>query len=222
MWWRYAITGVIWLSIILFLPVLLILTLPLYLLWIRPWQLRWGASGEEVKRAMPGDDIVRNPHFIATRGVTVNAPPEKIWPWLVQMGCLRAGWYSYDWVDNLGFHSSERIIPEFQQIQEGDSIPFSPDGKMAMWVESYKTNHWILWTGAKGESTWFWGLYPTGENSTRMLTRLRVHYDLKLPWLIYYVLFDAGDIVMMRKAMLGIKRRAEGTPCSRCMVKSMQ
>ena len=73
-----------------------------YLRFIRPWQLRWGATDEEVARAMPGDDVVKHPTFDATRAVTIQARPEEIWPWLVQMGVKRAGWYSYDWLDNLG------------------------------------------------------------------------------------------------------------------------
>jgi len=89
-----------------------------------------GATDEEVNRAMPGDDIVSDPSFNATRVVTVNAPPKAIWPWLVQIGCKRAGWYSYDWVDNLGIPSAERIIPEFQLFELDQLIPFSPNGKM--------------------------------------------------------------------------------------------
>jgi hypothetical protein len=85
-----------------------------YLRFIRPWQLRWGATDEEVARAIPGDDVVKSPTFHATRGVTVQARPEEIWPWLLQMGVTRAGWYSYDLFDNLGKPSAERIIPELQ------------------------------------------------------------------------------------------------------------
>jgi len=91
--------------------------LSVYLLLIRPWQLRWGATDEEVVRTMPGDDIVKHPTFNATRAVTINARPEAIWPWLVQMGMARAGWYSYDWIDNLGRPSAERLIPELQHLE---------------------------------------------------------------------------------------------------------
>ena len=66
-------------------------SLGVYLRLIRPWQLRWGATDEEVAPAMPGDDVVKSPTFNATRGVTVQARPEEIWPWLVQMGVTRAG-----------------------------------------------------------------------------------------------------------------------------------
>ena len=209
MGWRYIITGILWLFIFLLLPLLLILTLPLYLLWFRPWQLRWGASNQEVERAMPGDPIVQRPTFNATRAVTVQGRPEDIWPWIIQIGCRRAGWYSYDWIDNLGFPSSQRILPEFQKLEEGDLIPFSPDGKMGMRVKEMKSNRFMLWTDAKGEATWCWGLYPTGETCTRLITRLRVHYNWKSPMILYYIIQDVGDILMMRKCLLGIKRRAQ-------------
>ena len=82
-----------------------------YLRVIRPWQLRWGATNEEVARAMPGDDVVKRPTFNATRAVTIQARPEEIWPWLVQIGVTRAGWYSYDWLDNLGKPSAAAHPP---------------------------------------------------------------------------------------------------------------
>src|SRR4051794_5470718 len=73
---------------------------PLYMLAIRPWHLRWGASDKEVQRPMPGDDICMNPHLDSTRAVTVHATAEEIWPWIVQLGRGRGGWYSYDFIDN--------------------------------------------------------------------------------------------------------------------------
>jgi hypothetical protein len=72
---------------------------------------------------MPGDEILEAPELNATRAVTVRAPPEKIWPWIVQMGDGRAGFYAYDWFDNSGRPSATRIIPELQELEAGDSIP---------------------------------------------------------------------------------------------------
>ncbi len=116
------------------LAVLGAVAIGVYLRFIRPWQLRWGATDEEVARAMPGDEVVTSPMFNATRGVTINAQPEEIRPWLVQIGCKRAGWYSYDWIDNLGIPSANRIVPELQHLEVGDLIPFSPDGKQGCHV----------------------------------------------------------------------------------------
>jgi hypothetical protein len=185
-----------------------------YLRWIRPWQLRWGATDEEVSRLMPGDDIVSHPTFDATRGVSIQASPEEIWPWIVQIGMRRAGWYSYDWIDNLGKPSAERIIPELQNIKAGDIIPMSPDGKMGLWVKDFVPNQWMLWWDKTGDTTWAWGLYPAGENSTRLVTRVRMHYNWLSPSILFSLAIDVGDIVMMRKCMLGIKRRAESLSAS--------
>ena len=109
-----------------------------YLLFIRPWQLRWGATDEELDRPMPGDEIVERPTFNATRAVTIAARPEEIWPWIVQMGVTRAGWYSYDLLDNLGRPSAQGIFPQLQNPMIGDVIPMSPDGKQGMYVKDFE------------------------------------------------------------------------------------
>ena len=101
-----------------------------YLGVVRPWQLTWGATDAEVLRPLPGDDFLLHPTFDATRAVTINAGPERIWPWIVQIGLGRAGWYSYDLIDNLGRASADEILPEFQDLEVGDLIPISPDGKL--------------------------------------------------------------------------------------------
>lgn len=186
-----------------------VVALAVYLVAIRPWQLRWGATDEEVARRMSGDDIVKHPSFVATRGVTVRAKPADIWPWILQIGSRRAGFYSIDWMDNAGIPSAERIIPELQQMNIGDFVPMTPDGKNGMWVKDAETLAYMLWWDKKGNSTWLWQLSPLDDKQTRLITRLRVLYDWTLPWVIYYMLQEVGDIVMMRKCMLGIKRRAE-------------
>jgi hypothetical protein len=180
-----------------------------YLRFIRPWQLRWGATDEEVAHTMSGDDVVKHPTFNATRAVTVQARPEEIWPWLVQIGCNRAGWYSYDWLDNLGTPSARHIVSELQHLEVGDLVPFSPDGKQGMWVRAFEVNRRMLWVAKEDQGTWSWDLYPQDESHTRLITRNRVRYTWRLPWVLYYLLQDVGDIVMMRKCMLGIKQRAE-------------
>jgi hypothetical protein len=183
--------------------------LALYLAWIRPWQLRWGATHEEVERTRPGDEVVKQPTFNATRAITVTAKPAEIWPWLLQLGSKRAGFYSYDWIDNAGLPSSDRILPEFQQLSSGDFIPMTPDGKQGMWVKDFKPNEYILWWDKKGNATWLWQLSPLDGAGTRLSTRLRVKYDWTPPWVFYYLVQDVGDIVMMRKCLMGIKRRVE-------------
>lgn len=180
-----------------------------YLRFIRPWQLRWGATGEEVARTMHGDDVVNHPTFNATRAVTILARPEDIWPWLVQIGVKRAGWYSYDWLDNLGIPSAQCILPQFQHVAVGDLIPISPDGKQGMYVKAFEPNQWMLWWDNKGETTWYWGLYPQDDSQTRLITRVRMRYTWTSPMALFNLLVEFADIVMMRKCMLGIKQRAE-------------
>jgi hypothetical protein len=180
-----------------------------YMRYIRPWQLRWGATDVEVARDMPGDEIVADPTFDATRAVTVDATPEDIWPWIVQMGFGRAGWYSYDWIDNLGRPSARVILPELQRIDVGDMIPIDPREKHGFRVKGFVPNEWMLWGDGHGKITWCWGLYPIDDRSTRLVTRVKVKYDWLNPTMLFNMVFDVGDIVMMRKCLIGIRERAE-------------
>ena len=183
------------------------LTLALYLLWIRPWQLRWGTTGDEASRPMPGDGLVPRPHFIATRAVTVHAPPEAIYPWIRQIGFGRAGWYSYDWLDNFGRPSAEEILPQFQERKVGDLVPVYD--KIGFHVEAMEPPHWILWVGEGRYTTWLWICIPQPDSTTRLITRVRSHYRWLHPTILFSMLIEFTDIIMMRKCLLGIKRRAE-------------
>jgi hypothetical protein len=193
---------------------ILLVFVPVYLAFLRPWQLRWGATDDEVKRSMPGDEVVSTPSFNATRAVTIHAPAENIYPWIVQMGVTRAGWYSYDLLDNLGKRSAENILAEHQNLRVGDVIPMSPDGKQGMIVKGFSENNWMLWWDNKGDSTWVWGIFPDGETSFRLVTRVRMKYRWTLLAVPFNMLVEFFDIVMMRKCMLGIKRRAEAMTTS--------
>ncbi|HYY98397.1 MAG TPA: hypothetical protein VE642_07400, partial [Pyrinomonadaceae bacterium] len=100
-----------------------------YVLRVRPWHLRWGATDEELRERLPGDELVPSPNVEATHAVTVEAPVEEVWPWLVQMGQDRGGFYSYTWLENLvgcRMRNAGRIIPEFQQLQAGDAVRLHP------------------------------------------------------------------------------------------------
>ena len=179
-----------------------------YMLAFRPWQLRWGATDEEVERAMPGDDVVADPDLDATRGLTVQAPPEDIWPWLVQIGYRRAGFYSYDRLDNAGIPSAERILPEYQDLKVGDDVPI--DRVHRMKVVALEPNREMAWSLPGRGFTWAWGLYPEGEGRTRLVSRIRMKYVWKWPVILGYFMIDVGDFIMMQKCMREIKRRAEG------------
>jgi hypothetical protein len=181
----------------------------IYIFIIRPWHLNWGATKRETEFSLPGDDLVKKPDFNATRGITIAASPDETWKWIIQIGSKRAGWYSIDWMDNAGIKSSDEILPEFQKIEVGQFIPFTPDQKNGMWVKEFKQNEFILWTDKKGNATWLWYLYINDHSETRLITRLRTKYTWKSIWILYYLIYDFGDIVMMKKCMKGIKKRAE-------------
>ena len=179
----------------------------------RPWQLKWGATRNEITAKMPGDDLVPAPIFNATRAVTIEAPPEAIWPWLVQIGFGRAGWYSYDLLDNLGRASADRILPEFQHVEVGDLVPLGPGGDSGMRIKAFEPNRWMLWWDRKIQRTsWAWALDAMPDGRTRLVTRVRArpswHHPTTVMWL---VLTEVADFPMMRRCLLGIKRRAEVT-----------
>ncbi|MCP4201115.1 MAG: hypothetical protein GY769_04195 [bacterium] len=181
----------------------------------RPWQRNWGSTEQEVNRRMPGDEIIAAPTFIATRAVTIRGRPKTIWPWIVQIGYKRAGFYSWDRLDNDGIPSAERILPEFQNLATGDQIPLSEDAD-AQVRELTPNRSLLLLYGHDSDSdevfTWAWGLYPLDREHTRLVTRLRWRPHGPFAPL----LLDAVEIVMMRKCLLGIKRRVEAsTPSQR-------
>ncbi|MGZ4206971.1 MAG: hypothetical protein ACXVQ6_03625 [Actinomycetota bacterium] len=177
----------------------------------RRWHLRWGATHSEVAMKLPGDDICEEPNFNFTRAITVGARPEEVWPWLVQIGFGRAGWYSYDVLDNLARPSADRIIPEFQNIAVGDWVPMgpgAPNDTTAMRVQAFEPNEWLLWTNKTG--SWVWALQPIDDEHTRLVTRGRLRYSWGSPWLISeLILMEIGDFPMMRRLLLNVKRRAE-------------
>lgn len=186
-----------------------------YLRVVRPWHLRWGATDEELARAWPGDAEVPQPTLAATRAVTIQARPEEVWPWLVQIGKGRAGFYSYMWIENLmglGIKNVDHILPEFQNLKAGDQIPdLGP-------VTAVVPNHFLLLAGHErwGDLSWLLAVEPHGDAQTRLISRSRYHLrwgtllrSLPLQLLPFFLLFEPGEFVMLRKMLLGIERRAE-------------
>jgi hypothetical protein len=186
----------------------LFLFAPLY----RHWHVRWGATDAEIAAPMPGDQLVDHPSFSATRAITIDAPPEDVWPWLAQIGHGKAGFYSYDLFDNAGRPSASRILPEYQHPAIGDWVPMASkvNETTAFKIKELAPNRSMLWE--KPHSTWAWKLEPLPDSRTRLVTRLKDRY----PWradpanaLLSLILFEFGDFPMMRKLLLGVKRRAE-------------
>jgi hypothetical protein len=185
------------------------LTAPLY----RRRHLYWGASPSEIADDFPGDDILPHAQYRPTRAITIDAPPEAVWPWLVQVGCRRAGFYSNDLLDNLGRPSARSIVPELQRLETGQWVPMSPSSSptdlTAFKVHSFEVNRWLLWS--KPDSTWVWRLTSTDDGGTRLVTRIHAVYDWKHPLtaILGVVLMEFGDFAMLRRMLRGIKERAE-------------
>jgi hypothetical protein len=181
-----------------------------YVRYGRPWQLTWGATPDEVTRPLPGDDLVARPTFNATRAITIAAAPEEIWAWLVQVGVTRAGWYSYDVLDNFMRPSAERIIPELQHLAPGDVMGMSPDGKQGIEVHALDPPRSMVWATLP-DTTWVWQLDARPDGSTRLLTRVRSRYRWRSPSIAFSMLLEFADIWMMRKMLLNLRERAEGS-----------
>jgi hypothetical protein len=178
-----------------------------------PWR-KWGATEEEAKRLMPGDDEVKQPIQFTTRAVTVKARAADIWPWLVQMGYQRGGMYSYDRIDRilgiLDRPSADRIIPEFQHLKVGDVIPM---GKPPSWpVKAIELNRMLLIVikEPKSEVTWCFMLDEIADGQTRLVLRIKNRVVTPVIFLVLPIMF-IGEFLMVRKMLLGIKKRAEST-----------
>jgi hypothetical protein len=171
---------------------------------LRPWHTRWGATAQEARSAMPGDEYFPRAQFQATRAITIDAPPCEVWPWIVQVGYGRAGFYSYDLLDSLGRPSAERIVSELQAVKMGDWVPMSPkvSDATAFKVDSFEAPVRLVWR--KPDSTWSWRLDPAGSG-TRLVTRVRVVYDWRKPGMALFSVFliEFGDFAMMRRMLKG-------------------
>ncbi len=142
-----------------------------YLVW-RPRMLRWGVTAEEASESLPGADHTAHPRVQSTRAVTIDAPPERVWPWLMQMGIGRAGFYTHDWVERLlfharyvdGRHSATRIHPELPPLKVGDSVPMGA-GVFAPVFEVEPYRHLVA------QETYV--LRPLPDGKTRLIARYR-------------------------------------------------
>ena len=185
----------------------------IYIRAIRPRQMHWGATPEEASRPLPYDDLVANPTWNSTRAVTVEATPEQIWPWLVQVGWGRAGYYGYDLIDNGGKPSAWEILHEHQHLEIGTKFPMSP--VTAMYCRAFERPRWLLLRMGNAEGTtdigtFLYYLDPIDERHTRLMIRMRDKYRwLNPPILAMQLAVDVGDIFFQWKHLLGVKARAE-------------
>ena len=177
----------------------------------RRQHLRWGATDVEVAGRMPGDELVPRASFAATRAITIGASPEEVWPWIVQMGYRRAGFYTYALLDNAGYESADTVLEEYQHPQAGDWMPMASkvSETTAFRVAAFATDEWLLWS--KPDSTWSWTLTALPGGRTRLVTRLKQRYQWESPGMAAFtlVLLELGDFPMMRRMLTGIRERAE-------------
>lgn len=199
-----------------------------YTLAVRPWLLRWGATAEEASTPLPGDGLVPEAVYTTTRAVTVRASAESIWPWLVQLGQARAGFYTYDWLEQIvgaAIRSADRIVPELQQLVVGDTVLLSPVGgpavavlepvcalvlsqtmdlRTARSIPPVPVTRWAM------DWTWTFALRPLPDGATRLLVRTRADYRPRAVLApVVGLLLEPIHFVMERGMLIGIKHRAE-------------
>jgi hypothetical protein len=207
-----------------------------YIIAIRPRILTWGATREEVDRSLPGDDLVRDAKMKATHAITINRPACEVWPWVVQIGHQRAGWYSYDWLHRLmgvagsvedDRRSAEHVLPQLQNLQVGDVVEIAPDmgynvveidpGRAMVLHIAVETETFEPFDPAEElpenhfNSSWTWFLEERSADATRLIVRIRVGYSPSpANALMTHGIMEPGSFIMERKTLLGIKRRVEG------------
>jgi hypothetical protein len=181
----------------------------LYCAVLRRPVLTWGASESEATSRLPGDELLDDADGVSTRAIDIDAPASAVWPWLAQMGpAPRGGAYTYDWIENLlglNMHSVDRVLPEFQHPDVGDTIGLGPN---RMRLERAEPDHVLAWRSEDGN--WVWSFVMAEHDGTsRLISRNR----FRLPTLgarIAMLPMEPGSLVMERKMLLGIKQRAEG------------
>jgi hypothetical protein len=193
---------------------------------VRRWYNRWGATSAEIAGAMPGDELVPLPKMTSTRTISIGAPPDVVWAWLVQIGQGRGGFYSFDALENMlrcDIHSAGRIMPQFQELHPGDLILLAPAGAPCYRVATVAPPHALVLVGTDPKTraagpvpagpeemgmTWQWMLRPVDDGrGTRLVARQRYSYPRRQS--VLWHLVEPVDFVMERRMLTGIKARAE-------------
>jgi hypothetical protein len=176
----------------------------LYARWIRPRLLTWGATPDETTGAYLGDELIPDAEHSTTMATTLPAPPERVWPWLVQMGVGRGGWYGWDWLDNNGAPSADRIVPEWQRLEEGQRLDSMRGGRSWMTAAVLEPNRTLVLRSiyqlpsfrtvearsgplprAYQDAIWSFHLRPTPGGRTRLVARTRARgHPRSATWLV--------------------------------------
>lgn len=187
---------------------------------------RSGATTDEVYQALPGDELVPDPRIETTRAITIHAPLAAVWPWVAQVGYHRGGWYTNAWLDKLIWHienpSADRILPEFQRVKVGDTVPDGPPGTARFIVAKVEPGHVFALHDPDGTHipntsfSWVFVLRAIDEQTTRLILRTRASYPARW-WTapLAYLALGPADFIMAHVMLLrGIKQRAERTATS--------
>ncbi|HEX5583807.1 SRPBCC family protein [Gaiella sp.] len=170
--------------------------------------MTWGATDEERSERLPGDGLLEDADRVATRAIDIRAPARAVWPWIAQIGpAPRGGAYTYDWIENLlglDMHSVDRILPEFQHPQIGDTIGYGANRMRLVRVEP---EHVLAWRSQDGNWVWTFVLYER-EGSTRLISRNRFRTPT-LASRLGMLPMEPASLLMERKMLRGIRDRAE-------------
>lgn len=170
----------------------------------------WGATDAEINSPVVGDDLCLDAREIATRCITCNASPDVVFAWIRQMGFGKAGWYSYDWIDNLGRRSASIIDHEWQNVHSGDIVPGGPIDFEAVIVDAPRA--FVLRVGRKGvmgSRLCFSLAYELRDDPAgcRLVTRMRARINVPGGRFLEHFILGPGDGIMLRKQLLNIARR---------------
>lgn len=185
--------------------------------WVTALIPTWGAAAVDIGRSLPGDEIVAQPQFSWNHAITIRAAPEKIYPWLIQMGDTRGGYYSFTFIENLfmlaakspdRYVNANRIHEEWQNPPPGQGMIIN-----LLALADYKADEFVLTatTPEAGELrwTWLWYLQPVDQQTTRLIVRHRFQFPEGMPQNLVITVLNLG-YVMERGMLLGIRERAEG------------
>jgi hypothetical protein len=168
--------------------------------------------GDEARRPLPGDELVPGAKVQWTHGITIRTRPTEIWPWPVQMGCRRAGWYSYDGIDNGGLPSADRILPEMQRAEVGDIFPWTPAAHDGFIVRAVQPERALILGGDGAPVSWAFVLEPVDKTSTRLVTRARGNYERLAIGLMLRLVWRPIHFGMQRRQLFNLRRRVEAAP----------
>lgn len=208
-----------------------LIVLLIYLFFLRPWQMNWGATQTEVHATLPGDKLVPEPKLAYTRAITIAAPVDEVWQWVVQMGYKRAGFYNHDIIMRLmgqadyvdGWRSSRRIVPELQELKEGDTISIHSGAHFT--VRSVEPQKMVLLLARVNVSTnayfeltdplpkeylnnsWLITMEPLDPETTRLISRQRYDFRGSFGTMLYFI--EPGAFLQESAMLQGIKQRSE-------------